>query len=72
MMRVVLTAREVCRKMLEIHTKSWDPPLPAEACDELAELTVGYCGADIKVPAAVRGLEGRACPSPLTFFFGRY
>lgn len=36
------------RAILDIHTKNWDPPLPEPIKDELAELTKGYGGADLR------------------------
>ncbi|KAJ4575658.1 TAT-binding protein-like protein 7, AAA ATPase [Exophiala dermatitidis] len=36
------------RAIIDIHTKGWDPPLPAPIKDELAELTKGYGGADLR------------------------
>ncbi|CAR21745.1 chromatin segregase YTA7 [Lachancea thermotolerans CBS 6340] len=35
-------------KILEIHTKKWDPPLPKPFIDRLASLTKGYGGADLR------------------------
>jgi len=36
------------RAILDIHTRGWDPPLPSHVKDELAELTKGYGGADLR------------------------
>lgn len=36
------------REIIDIHTRSWKPPLQPELMDDLAEMCVGYCGADIK------------------------
>lgn len=36
------------RAILDIQTKGWDPPLPGPIKDELAELTKGYGGADLR------------------------
>ena len=36
------------RAILDIHTKDWDPPLPDHIKDELAEITKGYGGADLR------------------------
>ncbi|KAJ5092193.1 AAA family ATPase [Penicillium alfredii] len=36
------------RSILDIHTKGWDPPLPGDIKDELAEITKGYGGADLR------------------------
>ncbi|CAM9684766.1 unnamed protein product [Chrysoparadoxa australica] len=35
-------------KILQIHTKTWEPPVPPELASELARRCVGYCGADMK------------------------
>jgi SpoVK/Ycf46/Vps4 family AAA+-type ATPase len=37
------------RKILEIHTDGWNPPLPDGFLDELAGMTKGYGGADLRV-----------------------
>ncbi|EXJ88161.1 hypothetical protein A1O1_05089 [Capronia coronata CBS 617.96] len=34
--------------IIDINTRGWDPPLPAPIKDELAELTKGYGGADLR------------------------
>ncbi|OAX83061.1 hypothetical protein ACJ72_02579 [Emergomyces africanus] len=39
---------EARRAILDIHTRGWDPPLPNDIKDELAELTKGYGGADLR------------------------
>ncbi|KAJ6013996.1 Tat-binding [Penicillium herquei] len=36
------------RAILDIHTKGWDPALPGEIKDELAKITKGYGGADLR------------------------
>lgn len=36
------------RAILDIHTKGWNPPLPNPIKEELAELTKGYGGADLR------------------------
>lgn len=36
------------RSILDIHTKGWDPPLPNNIKDELAHITKGYGGADLR------------------------
>ncbi|OAG40399.1 hypothetical protein AYO21_05299 [Fonsecaea monophora] len=36
------------KSIIGIHTKGWDPPLPESIKDELAELTKGYGGADLR------------------------
>lgn len=40
---------EARRKILEINTKKWDPPIQEEFLDELAHITKGYGGADLRV-----------------------
>lgn len=39
---------EARRAILDIHTKGWDPPLPIPIKNELAEVTKGYGGADLR------------------------
>ncbi|GAA5878836.1 hypothetical protein JCM1840_000730 [Sporobolomyces johnsonii] len=39
---------EARRKILDIHTKGWNPPLEEGFKDELAHLTKGYGGADLR------------------------
>lgn len=36
------------RAILDIHTKGWDPALPEDIKDELAKITKGYGGADLR------------------------
>ncbi|KAK4057556.1 TAT-binding protein-like protein 7, AAA ATPase [Microbotryomycetes sp. JL221] len=36
------------RKIIDIHTKGWNPPLEHDFKDELAHLTKGYGGADLR------------------------
>ncbi|KAM0793371.1 hypothetical protein ACM66B_000826 [Microbotryomycetes sp. NB124-2] len=36
------------RKIIDIHTKGWNPPLEDDFKDELAHLTKGYGGADLR------------------------
>ncbi|KAJ5313856.1 CAZyme family CE10 [Penicillium atrosanguineum] len=36
------------RAILDIHTKGWDPALPKDIKDELAKITKGYGGADLR------------------------
>ncbi|KAL3475340.1 AAA-domain-containing protein [Aspergillus californicus] len=50
------------RAILDIHTKGWDPPLPAPIKDELAEITKGYGGADLRAlctEAALNAVQRR-------------
>ncbi|PWY72513.1 AAA-domain-containing protein [Aspergillus sclerotioniger CBS 115572] len=50
------------RAILDIHTKGWDPPLPSPIKDELAEITKGYGGADLRAlctEAALNAVQRR-------------
>lgn len=40
---------EARRKIVDIHTSGWNPPLDDGFKDELAKLTKGYGGADLRV-----------------------
>lgn len=40
---------EARKKIMGIHTKGWNPPLEDSFMDELADLTKGYGGADLRV-----------------------
>ncbi|RLN93074.1 hypothetical protein BBJ28_00023831, partial [Nothophytophthora sp. Chile5] len=44
------------KSMLAIHSKHWNPPLSDQFLTELAEQTVGYCGADVKALCAEAAL----------------
>lgn len=49
------------RAIIDIHTKNWDPPLQPTMKDQLAELTKGYGGADIRAlctEAALNAVQG--------------
>lgn len=49
------------RKIIDIHTKGWDPPLKPQFKDELAGLTRGYGGADLRAlctEAALNAVQG--------------
>lgn len=49
------------RAILDIHTKNWDPPLEIKMKDQLAELTKGYGGADLRAlctEAALNAVQG--------------
>ncbi|CAK4031638.1 related to 26S proteasome subunit YTA7 [Lecanosticta acicola] len=49
------------RKILDIHTKGWDPPLKPQFKEQLAELTRGYGGADLRAlctEAALNAVQG--------------
>jgi ATPase family AAA domain-containing protein 2 len=43
-----LPSLEARRAILDIHTKEWNPPLDPSIKDDLAELTKGYGGADLR------------------------
>ena len=50
------------RSILDIHTRSWTPPLTPDFKNALARATVGYCGADIAAlctEAALRAVRRR-------------
>ncbi|MCJ1478476.1 hypothetical protein MMC13_007156 [Lambiella insularis] len=50
------------RKILDIHTKGWQPPVPDYLKDDLAELTKGYGGADLRAlctEAALNAVQRR-------------
>lgn len=49
------------RSIIDIHTKGWDPSLALEFKDQLAELTKGYGGADLRAlctEAALNAVQG--------------
>ncbi|KAH7127003.1 ATPase family AAA domain-containing protein 2 [Dendryphion nanum] len=49
------------RAIIDIHTKNWEPPLQPEMKDQLAELTKGYGGADLRAlctEAALNAVQG--------------
>lgn len=49
------------RAIIDIHTKNWEPPLKPDMKDQLAELTKGYGGADIRAlctEAALNAVQG--------------
>ncbi|KAL8763104.1 MAG: hypothetical protein Q9184_000997 [Pyrenodesmia sp. 2 TL-2023] len=53
---------EARRAILDIHTKDWDPPLAEAFKDELATLTKGYGGADLRAlctEAALNAVQRR-------------
>ena len=53
---------EARRAILDIHTTGWDPPLPDRMKDELAMLTKGYGGADLRAlctEAALNAVQRR-------------
>lgn len=57
-----LPSTEARRSILDIHTKGWEPPLPTGFKDELADLTKGYGGADLRAlctEAALNAVQRR-------------
>ncbi len=53
---------EARRTILDIHTKGWDPPLSPNFKDEIAQLTKGYGGADLRAlctEAALNAVQRR-------------
>ena len=57
-----LPNKEARRKILEIHTKNWNPPIEAKLKDDLAEKTKGYGGADLRAlctEAALNAVQRR-------------
>lgn len=49
------------RSILDIHTKGWDPPLQPQFKDQLAKITKGYGGADLRAlctEAALNAVQG--------------
>jgi ATPase family AAA domain-containing protein 2 len=49
------------RSIIEIHTKGWKPELAPEFKDQLAEITNGYAGADLRAlctEAAINAIQG--------------
>ncbi|KAF7510762.1 hypothetical protein GJ744_006128 [Endocarpon pusillum] len=53
---------EARRAILDIHTRNWDPPLDPAIKDELAKLTKGYGGADLRAlctEAALNAVQRR-------------
>lgn len=57
-----LPDKEGRRAILDIHTRGWDPPLPDNVKDELAELTKGFGGADLRAlctEAALNAVQRR-------------
>ncbi|KAG0223329.1 ATPase AAA domain-containing protein 2 [Actinomortierella wolfii] len=50
------------RKIIDINTQGWEPPLDEKFKDELARMTARYCGADIKAlctEAALKAIRRR-------------
>ena len=56
-----LPNQEARRTIIDINTKGWEPPLVAEFKDQLAALTQGYGGADLRAlctEAALNAIQG--------------
>lgn len=56
-----LPSQPARRQIIDIHTKGWDPPLQPEFKDQLASLTKGYGGADLRAlctEAALNAVQG--------------
>lgn len=57
-----LPNKEARKKIISINTRKWDPPLENEFLDELASLTKGYGGADLRAlctEAALNAIQRR-------------
>ena len=57
-----LPSKEARRKILDIHTNGWTPSVPSQLKDELAEITKGYGGADLRAlctEAALNAVQRR-------------
>ncbi|KAK0563019.1 TAT-binding protein-like protein 7, AAA ATPase, partial [Tilletia horrida] len=57
-----LPDKKARRAILDIHTRGWEPPLPNEFKDRLAEVTKGYGGADMRAlctEAALNAIQRR-------------
>ncbi|ORY30784.1 hypothetical protein BCR39DRAFT_528294 [Naematelia encephala] len=57
-----LPNREARRKIIEINTRKWEPPLEGDMLDHLAVLTKGYGGADLRAlctEAALNAIQRR-------------
>lgn len=57
------------RKIIDIHTTGWNPPLEDTFKDELAKLTKGYGGADLRVSTARGGRSSSRLESDTTMLF---
>lgn len=56
-----LPSQEARRSIIDIHTKGWEPPLAPKFKDELAKITKGYGGADLRslcTEAALNAIQG--------------
>ncbi|XP_064506713.1 ATPase family AAA domain-containing protein 2-like isoform X2 [Pseudopipra pipra] len=54
--RFTLPNKEARKEIFKIHTRDWNPKPSDNLLEELAEVCVGYCGADIKALCAETGL----------------
>ncbi|KAI9756848.1 MAG: delta subunit of the central stalk of mitochondrial F1F0 ATP synthase, atp16 [Chaenotheca gracillima] len=57
-----LPSTEARRSIIDIHTKEWDPPLSLDFKDQLASVTKGYGGADLRAlctEAALNAVQRR-------------
>lgn len=57
-----LPNKEARRSILDIHTKNWEPPLTSSFKNEIAKLTKGYGGADLRAlctEAALNAVQRR-------------
>ena len=57
-----LPNKDARRKILEIHTKDWNPPIEPKLKDDLADKTKGYGGADLRAlctEAALNAVQRR-------------
>ena len=73
--RFQLPTREARKEILQIHTKTWQPPAEAPLLDWLSAKTIGYCGADLKglcAEAALSALRRRYPQVSLSFRPGRF
>ncbi|KAF2141967.1 uncharacterized protein K452DRAFT_270645 [Aplosporella prunicola CBS 121167] len=56
-----LPSQAARRSIIDIHTKDWNPPLQPEFKDQLADMTKGYGGADLRAlctEAALNAVQG--------------
>jgi len=59
-----LPSHQARASIINIHTRKWAQPPSQEVKAELANLCVGYCGADLKVPPCAL-LPEVLCPATL-------
>lgn len=58
-------------EILDIHTRRWAKPPPSELRSELADMCVGYCGADLKVCLHIINNAAIGCASNMEVCDGR-